>query len=675
MAYRSSSITLFCFFIYLIFSASIFASTSESETIKENDDDDEEEFHEELLLRPLPDRKLLAHFRFESRLGGVEDGGRNWHLRLFPKSIYQLVHKFHIREMDLSFTQGRWNYERWGGFDPISSKNAKPPGVELWTIFDAPESEVDALWKNLTHTLSGLFCASVNFLESSTSYSSPELVFQAFPGSLRYGALPREAVCTENLTPWLKLLPCRDKAGLSELMDRPSIYRGFYHSQRLHLTSSEFNSMEPYSGIRLEQTLSIVLQPESQRLTSSTNDDVRMQPSWSVSQLFGRKVRGSCALSKSSSVFLQLDRGLVTELEKLWNEGSKPDGALETIYDSVFKLSTTPDKVISEAGGLNKLNSSVLYLFRIGKLADAEPFDLTLSWKHPIIWSSSRAPLLANRFLIGSGNERGSIAISLTRIQDIEAYLGSVSDQSCKFRVNVFQFVPWYIKVYYHTLKIYVDGHTLPISIIVEKMNVSPSEDKISPGVLEMVLAFQCDLKSAVITVEFDKGFLHINEYPPDANQGFDIPSAIISFPEFISNFQFDYEDLSKSSPMLSALKEKSPALAYTEVLLVPLTTPDFSMPYNVITITCTVFALYFGSLLNVLRRRVGEEERLFKARANKKQGMLPLMFSKLSSKLRGKPAQPVKPLSSGSKMAFKVMWSASKLCQTDTRIDNYYGL
>jgi len=64
-------------------------------------------------------------------------------------------------------------------------------------------------------------------------------------------------------------------------------------------------------------------------------------------------------------------------------------------------------------------------------------------------------------------------------------------------------------------------------------------------------------------------------------------------------------------------MQEKSPVLSYTEVLLVPLTTPDFSMPYNVITITCTVFALYFGSLLNVLRRRVGEEERLLKNKGN----------------------------------------------------------
>ena len=75
-------------------------------------------------------------------------------------------------------------------------------------------------------------------------------------------------------------------------------------------------------------------------------------------------------------------------------------------------------------------------------------------------------------------------------------------------------------------------------------------------------------------------------------------------------NFAYSSDLLSES-----VVQEKSPVQSYTEVLLVPLTTPDFSMPYNVITITCTVFALYFGSLLNVLRRRVGEEERILKNR------------------------------------------------------------
>jgi len=41
----------------------------------------------------------------------------------------------------------------------------------------------------------------------------------------------------------------------------------------------------------------------------------------------------------------------------------------------------------------------------------------------------------------------------------------------------------------------------------------------------------------------------------------------------------------------------------YTETLLVSLPTPDFSMPYNVITLTCTVIALFFGSMFNLLTR------------------------------------------------------------------------
>ncbi len=41
------------------------------------------------------------------------------------------------------------------------------------------------------------------------------------------GSLPREAVCTENLTPWLKLLPCTGKAGLAAVLaDRQRVLSG-----------------------------------------------------------------------------------------------------------------------------------------------------------------------------------------------------------------------------------------------------------------------------------------------------------------------------------------------------------------------------------------------------------------------------------------------------------------
>lgn len=62
--------------------------------------------------------------------------------------------------------------------------------------------------------------------------------------------------------------------------------------------------------------------------------------------------------------------------------------------------------------------------------------------------------------------------------------------------------------------------------------------------------------------------------------------------------------------------QERNLVLSYTLVLLVPLTTPDFSMPN---AITCTVFALYFGSLLNALRRlpRTAGRKTFLKNRGN----------------------------------------------------------
>lgn len=579
-----------------------------------------EEFTEELLLKPLPDRKVLGHFRFESSAPPSPSNGRHHHL--FPKAIAQLVQKFQIRELELSFTQGRWNYERWGGFDSMSTINAKPTGVELWATFDLPLNEIDYTWKNLTHALSGLFCSSINFLESSTAYSAPSWGFHSNSSKLRYGALPREAVCTENLTPWLKLLPCRDKAGIASLLDRPSIYKSYYHSQRLRLISSEL------TGIFLEQTLSIVLQPSVRRNSLVSFVDGSLQPSWSVNSLFGKKVVGHCVLAKASRIFFELDKDLAFKIDEL-----KP---LNSWNNSAFELSGVPSRVIRELNALSNQGSSLLYEFDVSGSSDSIPLDIGIHWKIPLAWSCSHAPFRVSRFLMGSGNERGSIAISLQSAQ-LHHWFSKASDV-CAVHAVIFQVVPWYVKVYYHTLHIYIDGKAQIISDVVSKMQISPSEDKLSPGSMELMLRFPCSIHSATLTIDFDKGFLHIDEYPPDANQGFDIPSAIVTFPDLYCSQKYQIDDsMQYNSSLILKLQESNSAQIYTEVLLVPLTTPDFSMPYNVITFTCTVLALYFGSMLNVLRRRVGEEERLATSKASERPGLIPLLLSKLSSKLKGK--------------------------------------
>lgn len=35
---------------------------------------------------------------------------------LFPKSLGQLLQKYQVDELHLTFTQGRWMYERWGTY-------------------------------------------------------------------------------------------------------------------------------------------------------------------------------------------------------------------------------------------------------------------------------------------------------------------------------------------------------------------------------------------------------------------------------------------------------------------------------------------------------------------------------------------------------------------------------
>ncbi|XP_020169167.1 uncharacterized protein [Aegilops tauschii subsp. strangulata] len=214
---------------------------------------------------------------------------------------------------------------------------------------------------------------------------------------------------------------------------------------------------------------------------------------------------------------------------------------------------------------------------------------------------------------------------------------------------------PWYVKVFYHSLQIFIDGSSKAVSEVLDMIHVTPSEDKLSPGTLEMLLRFPCGMQSATLMLDFDKGFLHIDEYPPDANQGFDIPSALVSFPDFNSSRRYPEMDPMFVSPLLENFKEDNVVKSYTEVLLVPLTTPDFSMPYNVITFACTVLALYFGSLLNALRRRIGEEEcRLRKAAV--KPALIPLLLARLRghkvdpSESESSPASPV-----GLKLLVKV--------------------
>lgn len=74
---------------------------------------------------------------------------------------------------------------------------------------------------------------------------------------LLYGVLPHEVVCTENLTPFLKLLPCKGKAGIATLLDGHKLFDASWQSMAI-----DIRPICPADGecvLQIEQTIDMVL--------------------------------------------------------------------------------------------------------------------------------------------------------------------------------------------------------------------------------------------------------------------------------------------------------------------------------------------------------------------------------------------------------------------------------
>jgi GPI-anchor transamidase subunit T len=183
--------------------------------------------------------------------------------------------------------------------------------------------------------------------------------------------------------------------------------------------------------------------------------------------------------------------------------------------------------------------------------------------------------LHAFRSITGYGQERGGIQSVLTNPSPTDSldviYLDSL---------------PWYMKPYLHTLRV----DLWPPSNIstIKETHYRPMVDRLRGTHLELHLTIP-PASSLTLTYDFEKAILRYTEYPPDANRGFDVAPAIIRL----------LPDLGHPST-----KDRRGVYVRTTSLLLPLPTPDFSMPYNVIILTSTVMALGFGSIFNIVARR-----------------------------------------------------------------------
>jgi hypothetical protein len=105
-------------------------------------------------------------------------------------------------------------------------------------------NSIDDRWQGLRNALAGLFCASLGTIDEQRTTSPthsyfPQGILPSWNGSsvheLRHGSMPSEHVCTENLTPFLKLLPCKSLSGIASLLNPHRIFDADWHGLGIHV--------------------------------------------------------------------------------------------------------------------------------------------------------------------------------------------------------------------------------------------------------------------------------------------------------------------------------------------------------------------------------------------------------------------------------------------------------
>ncbi|KAL4702031.1 hypothetical protein ACJJTC_019575 [Scirpophaga incertulas] len=511
-----------------------------------------DEFIEELFIKPLPPTHLYSYFQFITTSTADE---LFLHSHLSPRSIGEVISRFQVEELHLTLTEGQWRHDQWGYpvFDAA-------PGAELYAWFNPRVKNIDKEWRRLSATLSGLFCASLNFIDNFNTITPQMALWPS--GSmhsnvnattfLRYASLPREIVCTENLTPWKKLLPCESVKGFSALLNSRMIHNTNYHSIGIHVRKvcTKDNCTDTY--VEIKQTVALVY---DYKIINTNN--------WSFRYLFGQGLPGACPLASSSKIYV--------------------DVSSNDTYP--FHLSPTPDTIVTSYRGGSDIK---LAIYNISMSTEMINIGAKYNSKYQIQLNMP-PPLHFSRHILGYGKEFGGIVTEV------------VNNYWTDIDVVVLENAPWWLPIQLSSLR--VNGEAKSKLVIAQYY--SPGRSRQKPYHLELLLKLP-PRSTTTITIDFEFVFLKWQEYPPDANHGFYIGAAIINanLPTARNYTSQPISGVTYDS-IINASQPWYPALFRTNGAMVSLPTPDFSMPYNVICLACTVVALAFGPLHNICTKEL----------------------------------------------------------------------
>lgn len=219
--------------------------------------------------------------------------------------------------------------------------------------------------------------------------------------------------------------------------------------------------------------------------------------------------------------------------------------------------------------------------------SEVPSFDVSLSWRTNTSDHDRRLDLHIRRSLVSSNQLDGHLVLSIT------------NDRPDRSRRIAFRDVlPWYLLLDMPSAESTITPLELPMdspyirfesdlsSSPVRKVQYTDSIPRCRPSVLEMELVVP-PRSQIQYRLRFEKETIRYEEHPSDAHRGLEVGAA--------TAWELGFEDDDDHNRPISTWK--------TDVGLIEVAVPDFSMPYNVIIFTSTIIALFAGSALNLMTR------------------------------------------------------------------------
>jgi hypothetical protein len=188
----------------------------------------------------------------------------------------------------------------------------------------------------------------------------------------------------------------------------------------------------------------------------------------------------------------------------------------------------------------------------------------------------------------------------------------------CRAHVHFRDVLPAFTRPIWQSLQVQVlqgtrSGDDLPGTMPPSTSSSVEWSDEDGSAVLT-VFAYLEPLASLQISLDYQPAFLSFQEFPGDPNRGFETSPAVVTM---------TCSDV--------------PTTLYSNTLLILPPVPDMSMPFNVISLTCSLYAYVFGSILAFLVKKSSDKIRHALHPEEKPKNRLVRLKEKIKSKFQKK--------------------------------------